>query len=145
MPGTKFCASHGGGLATYHVKTAAERNYKLTKWHTRVGEFSDSASILDLSEEIGILRMTLEQTLESCKDTNALLMNRPQISMLADKIQTAVTACHKMATSMGALLPREKIIQITGEIIEVLSTELTNSPEVLRKISIRLKELLVNA
>lgn len=123
LPGCDFCIAHGGAAQQKSLVDHSVSNYILDKWNARLQRQRESAGIKSLRDEIGILRMVLEQTLNSCKSENDLVLHSGRISDLVSKIEKLVASCHKLEGSMGNLLDKQTIIQFVSEIIEIISQE----------------------
>jgi hypothetical protein len=124
VPGTTFCPLHGGpNQANVNAKKEL-RNYRLTKWQDRIGEKANSTGIKDLRDEIGILRIILEERLEHCKSEMDLILHSGPIADLILKIEKVVASCHKLEGSMGQLLDKQAILQFASEIITIVGDTL---------------------
>ena len=127
MPGSKYCKVHGGNAAAQAESKKQHNNYRLIKFKSRVDEFASSPGIKNLREEIGIVRMILEETLNQCKDTNDLMIYSAKITGLVREITGLVNSTHKLESSLGVLLDKMAVQQLGQEIVEIISSELTNT------------------
>src|SRR2546421_361414 len=80
--------------------------HDIAKWQTRLDEFADNDKIKSLREEIGVLRILLEETMSRCHDTNELLLYSNKISELVIKIEKVVASCHRLENATGMLLDK---------------------------------------
>lgn len=96
------------------------RNYRLAKWQARISEFADNNQVKSLREEIGILRMVLEEILSHCQDQDDIILYSSKIADHVVKIERVVTSCHKLEESTKLLLDKGKIIQLAGVMVEVI-------------------------
>jgi len=135
VEGSDYCAMHGGNSVLEAAKRASLRNYKLTKFQARLDRFATNPKVKDLRDEIAILRMTLEERLNSLNGPNDLIIHSHVISDLVLKINTVVSSCHKLENSMGQLLDKQAILQFGSEIIRIISEEITEDPELLNRIA----------
>jgi hypothetical protein len=119
--GSKFCPRHGSNMDTQVIKETNLKNYRLNKWNTQLTEKTDSSKIKSLRDEIGILRILMEETLNKCHDSNDLLMYSNKISDLALKIEKLVTSCDKLETKLGLLMDKTQALQFANEIISVIT------------------------
>lgn len=62
-----FCMLHGGNKQVEAAATASLRQYRLTKWQSRLVEFTDSSILKSLREEIGIYESYLKNASISAK------------------------------------------------------------------------------
>lgn len=140
IEGTEYCKVHTGNKAATAKKQAAS-NYRLAKWQARLERQAESPKIKSLRDEIGLLRMVMEETLNRCDTPFDLLVNAPKISDLAMKITAVVEKCHRLEGSMGQLLDKKTIIQMANNFINIISEE--DLPEaVLQRIAERVLETL---
>lgn len=120
VDGTDRCPIHGGNKILQKQERTNKRNYQLAKWRNKVERFSDSEHLKSLTEEIGILRLLMEETLEGCKSELELLAQAPVISDLALKIEKLVSSCHKLDKSLGNFLDKGDLIHLGGKIAEII-------------------------
>ena len=119
--GSDYCQRHGGALVEAKKRKENLRNYRLTKWKTRVGEMADSEGLKSLREEVGILRVILEEMLNQCEDATDLLMFSTRAADLVMKIEKLVTSCDKLEGKMGNLLSKESVLQLSMEFVEIIN------------------------
>ena len=134
MPGCTNCKAHGGAGQTNNLEKTGLRNYRLLKFQARMGEFATSPDIKSLRDEIAILRMLLEETINKCRDSKDLILKSSVISDLIMKVDKTVTSCHKMEGSMGKLLDKSAILQFASEVINIISENVVEE-DVMAKIS----------
>lgn len=124
-PGAKFCSFHGPG-AVKQVKTQALRNFRLTQYQSRVGEFADNDQLKSLREEIGIVRMVLETVLNQCQTPVDLLMNTTKISNLIGQIEKLVVSCHRLEEKTGLLMDATGALVLANSLIDIISEHVTD-------------------
>ena len=95
--------------------------YKLEKFQARVEHFKVNPAVKSLRSEIGILRMTLENVINKCRDENDLLMASQKIGDLVMKIDRLVLSAHKLESSMGELLDKMAALNLSNQIIEIIT------------------------
>jgi len=117
---------HGGRHAETQRKEQGLRNYRLTKWKARVGELAESNGIKSLREEVGILRVIMEEMLNKCEDANDLLLYSTRMADLVMKIEKVVVSCDKMEGKMGMLLHRDSVLQLAGEFVTIIGEHITD-------------------
>jgi hypothetical protein len=107
------------------MRAASERqsNYRLAKWQARLEKQVASPSIKSLRDEVGILRMIMEETLDKCGTSFDLLVQSQKIGDLVMKITMVVEKCHKLEGSMGQLLDKKTVIQMANTFIQIISEE----------------------
>lgn len=139
-PGSKYCLAHGGNKQREADGKSAVRNFHLTRWQSRIQSYSESASVKSLREEVGILRMLLEQILEKCTTDTDLVLSSNQISDLVLKIERLVTSCHALETKTGSVLDKSTLMQIATEWVTIISAFI--SGEKLEEVSNKLLEVI---
>ncbi len=121
VKGSEFCGMHGGNKAGEAAKKKAVNLYRLDRFKNRVDDFATNPKVKGLREDIGILRMVLEMTLNKCKDENDLIMFSPKISELVMKIEKVVTSAHRLESNMGELLDKMAAMQLGEEIVQLIT------------------------
>ena len=123
MDRSTFCPRHGGNRAGDEADRVELRNLRLSRarWMTRAKELADSEGITSLRDEIAICRLMLEEKLESCQGPADLMLASPMIQELLMKIEKLVTSAHRLESSLGQLLDKAAVVQLTGELISIIS------------------------
>lgn len=116
---------HSGRLVN-SLAEKSKRVYRLSKWQQRVEEHADSEHVKGLREEIGILRVVLEEVMAVCHDSTTLLMYSNRISDLVVKIEKLVSSCHRLEQSSGLLLDKSAALNIGAQIVEIVSRFVAN-------------------
>lgn len=125
MEGSNYCTVHGAG--ENKAREAREmRNYTKGKWLEKIYGFADNPKLKSLNEEIGILRLQLENILNRCETDIDLLMHTDKLNQLIDKIERLVTSQHKLERSLGTLLDQNSIKQVATALIEVISEHISD-------------------
>jgi len=141
IKGELYCPMHNG-LRTSIKKKEDLRNYRLQRIQTRVNEFADNSQLKSLREEIGIQRLLLENLLNKYVQTDEdLLLYSDKISSLVQKIESLVVSCHKLERSTGELLEKRAVVNISVQLIEILSSEIKDA-SLIERISDRLTEVI---
>lgn len=120
VPGGKYCVRHGGKKEQEKLQKEGVRMYQSQVWQKRIGEMSDDPNVKTLRNEIGILRITLEATLNKCKEPEDLFMMASNISDLAVKIEKLVKSCASLEENSGQLMDKSKAIAFAGQIVELI-------------------------
>jgi hypothetical protein len=141
-PNSKYCPVHGGNKGEEAAQKAALRNYRLFKFQNRIQELGDSGNIKSLRDEIAILRLLMEERLNSTKDSTDLILQSGPISDLVMKIDRVVASCHKLEGSMGMLLDKTAVLQFANVVIELIGEELKDQPEMVSRIADRILQSL---
>jgi hypothetical protein len=131
---TDYCPMHGSNTGVNVQKAEVKRNYQLSRWKNRVNNFADNDQIKSLREEIGILRMVMEEVLNKCDDATDLLMASHRIADVAMKIEKLVVSCDKLENRMGLLLSKRAVVQLAGEYVQIINNYVTD-PDTIEQIS----------
>jgi len=141
IEGTKSCARHGGGIRAASLKTKAANQYRLGVWQSRLNEFAHHDGIKSLRDEIGILRMVLEEQMKKCHEPSELLMFSARIQGLTQDIQKLVTSCDRLERNMGSMMDKPTAIQFAAKIITILGRHVDDG-DILDEISHEILEEL---
>lgn len=139
MEGSEYCPLHGGNNAANKIKKESLSNYRLGIWQARLERQTDNPALKNLRDEIGILRIIMEETLLRCETPFDLIASSQKISDLALKITMVVEKCHRLEGSMGQLLDKKTVIQMANVFIEILAAE-DLSEDVLDRIAKKVLE-----
>jgi hypothetical protein len=123
---SNFCIAHGGNSAANAAAKNSVKQYHLTKWQNRLEHFADNSKVKSLRDEIGLLRILVEERMNQCHDTNDLLMHSTVIADLVSRIQTTVVACQKLESQLGGLIDKQQVLQIAQEIVALIDNKIEN-------------------
>ena len=123
-----FCMAHGGNRAGMAVKAEEKRNYRLTKWRSRIQGHADSGVIESLREEIGILRIILEERLNICKSEMDFILYSGPITDTIMKIEHLVTSCHKLEDKLKIVVDRAQLLQFASMVINIVGNHVSDEP-----------------
>jgi len=126
VEGSEYCPAHGGNRAFKKQQEKGLRNYRLTKFKQRIQELSNSDEIISLREEIGILRILIEEKINSCNDKTDLLLISGPLSDLVMKSEKLVTSCNRIEAKLGNLLDRTKIVTMAQTFVQIISNYVTD-------------------
>jgi len=130
VEGGENCLAHGGNKQRIHNEDQRLRNYRLSRAKELFGQMPESDDVKNLRDEILILRMLLQEFINTrCTTSNDLIIFSAPIADLVMKVTKVVEKCHKLEGSMGELLDKQAILQFAGEVIKVISDEFKDQPE----------------
>lgn len=129
------CLAHNGNMQINRAKVNGLRNYNLSKWQARVEQFGSSSDVKSLRDEIGILRLLMEERLNRCQDAQDLILQSAPIADLVMKIEKVVASCHKLEGSMGQLLDKQAILQFAQQVIAIIGAALVGQEEKIDQIA----------
>lgn len=125
-PHSTFCMAHGGNRGREAVAKEATRNYRKSKWQTRINEHADSAIIKSLREEIGILRIIMEERLALCKTDMDIILYSGPITDLVMKIEHLVSSCHKLEDKLKIVVDRAQLLQFASMVINIVGNHVSD-------------------
>lgn len=141
IEGTNNCPCHGGQKAASSNEKKRLKNYRLAVFHDRISELANNNEIISLTDEIGILRILIEEKINRCSDASDLLLISGPLSDLIMKSEKLIAAAEKLEMRLGKYLSKDKIIQFAQEMIEIISRYIEN-PTVLDAIGEDFSNLL---
>lgn len=144
VEGSEYCLMHGGNNQLQANKAEERRMYQLAKWNARIGEFAEHPNIKSLRDELGILRMVLEEKLRMCGDAHTLILQSGPISELVMKIEKIVKSCHRLDSSLHELLDKTAILHLSGEIVEIISRHVKDD-QIVEAIATEIGEAVARA
>ena len=124
IEGVSNCIVHGGAKAASVQRDKEMQRYNVALWRDKISRHAESDDLKNLNAEIGVLRMSLEVLLESCKNDVDLITNSPMISDMVLKIDKLVNSCHRLDDKLGNLLDKSAIIAFAASVVEIVSNEI---------------------
>lgn len=131
--GTK-CKMHGGTQERKSLANAGLKNYRLTKFRSQIERLGSSDGVKSLRDEIGILRVMMEERLNQCNDAADLLLQSHIISDLAMKIEKMVYSCTRLESTLGQTMDKQAILNFASQVIGIIG-EHVQDPDTLDLIS----------
>lgn len=122
--GSQYCPLHGGNMVDLPGKSL--NLYRIRKWQNRLSEFKTANGSRTLSEELALLRMILEETVNNCQSEMDLMLYSTKISDLVNDIKGLVLAADKLETKAGSLIGRTEGMVIAGKMVEIISRHVTD-------------------
>ena len=140
-PGSQYCPAHGGNKSVQAAEKKSLRNYQLNKFRTRTAELGNSSEILSLKDEIGILRLLIEEKINQCHDNTDLLLMAGPLSDLIMKVDRVVTSCNKLESKLGNFLDKTAILNFAQQIIKIICNNVDDEL-VIEKISEEISQIM---
>lgn len=137
VKGYDLCPLHLPGMA--EVSTQREYMYQFHRSEymrnlaAQIPGFSKGASKFDLSEELGILRLQLQETLNKCENDLDFLRNNQKISNTVDQIRRTVESSLKLDHKLGNLLSKDEMIIVAQKLLQTIEENVTD-PNTIQKI-----------
>lgn len=120
IPGTDYCPGHGANQGLRRQREASRKLYNLAQWQTQLDSQTGNPNIKSLREEIGIMRVMLQQRLDSAKTPGELMLVSGSISEMIAKIGKLVQSCHRIEKELGQLLDKSQASQLAQEMVAVI-------------------------
>ena len=136
MEGQNYCKNHIATVNPNFRKAVRLKKYKLTQYYMRVEEFVSNPQLKDLSEEIGILNMTLETLLNQCHTKWDLEMKSQRIESLIEKIAKTVQINARLQSMLGKALDQTTLATLLDAISLAICEENLNT-EQLKRIGVK--------
>lgn len=121
VPGCTNCAAHGGVSQNKKLVAGELRNYRLNKFRAEIAGKANNDHIKNLSEEIGILRQILEETINACADEYDLISKSTAISDMVVKIEKLVSSCARIDGALKKVLDEGAAMQFANEAVEIVA------------------------
>ena len=140
-PGGQYCPAHGGNAGVQAAEKKSLRNYQLNKFRVRTAELGNSSEILSLKDEIGILRLLIEEKINQCHDQTELMLMSGPLSDLIMKVDRVVTSCNKLESKLGNFLDKTAILNFAQQIIKIICNNVDDEL-VIEKISEEISQIM---
>lgn len=134
--GSDYCDRHASNKEKEAIVLEGHRNYNLTKWRARVNQLADNVKVKSLREEVGIIRIMIENIMNRCDTEYDLAMNTGTLSELLMKAEKLVSSCHRLEAANGQLLDKTMALNFAGSIVDIIATEIGDA-SIVEKISER--------
>jgi len=121
VEGSNFCPAHGGNKGAEALVKKELRNYRLAQFRSRLVELGDNENIINLRDEIAILRYLIEEKMNMCKNSHDLILMSGPLSDLVMKVEKLVNSCNRLESKLGGLLDRAKVLQFAQTIVQIIS------------------------
>jgi hypothetical protein len=141
-PGTNFCEYHNAP-ARRQIAQQENRSFRLAQWQSRLNEFTDNPNVKTLREEIGIARITLENILLMCQDSNDLLIYSSKIGDMLTRIQKLVATCHAIENQLGLTLDKSAVISLAEKIITIFEQHIQDE-DTMKAVAKQVGEAIVS-
>lgn len=140
--GSNYCPRHGGNRGAAKLRETTLNSYHLSKFRIRTQRHA--GSVKDLSGEIGMLKSMLEVQWNRINTPAELVLASGPISTLITKIKELTDSALKLDLQLGKNLDRVQAMQLAEEIINAITTHVTDS-EVVEAIANEILEIVSRA
>lgn len=122
VPGHKYCNAHMRGVNS--ITALEKRQYNVDKWKAKIKEKTDTNSIYNLREDIGIIRVVMETTLNKCQTDDDLLMRAPAILDTVTRLERLITSSVKLEERLRSLLDIHQVAMFAEATINAVNDAL---------------------
>lgn len=129
VEGCVCCLAHGGARQARRLEENETRMYNLGKWRAKVSKFQDHDKIKSLREEIGLLRVMIDERMAMCQSETDLVLYSGPLSDMIMKVEKLVTSCNKLETHLGGILDKTQALQLGQEMVEIIGRHLDMMPD----------------
>lgn len=136
-----LCAAHGGNRQKLALEKESIYSRLNAQYKERIKQMTDHTGHYSLKEEVGVLRILLENLLESVQsDPSKLLRMTGPAADLITKIEKLVLSSLRAERYIGGLLSRDQAGRMLQEAVDVIAEEIEDV-EILERIAARLSEI----
>ena len=129
IEGTQYCARHGGISQKDAQLAQNNRKYKLTHLkdlEKTVDQYKHDKEILNLRDDIALLRGLIQEKLNTCTTTTELMLASGLITAILRQVSDTTEKCFKLEQSLGRYLDKSELIAFVQQIIEVINIEISD-------------------
>lgn len=135
VPGSLQCSIHAGGSAEKGMQKRELLNLRInTVWGDRAKEIAGKGSVKNLTDEIALMRVTLETMFNTIQSAQEMLLYVDKIDRLSSGIMKLVESWQKIQEKNKELLGRETVIAIFDQLIEVIVTKVKD-PDTVKELA----------
>ena len=111
---------------TNHETKFIKSQYVIPTWQSSLAEYMAVDNIKTLRGEIGVIRIIIEEQLNTCHDLTDLMMRCEPICQNITKVEKLILSCHRLEQSGGLLLTRETAMAFGQEVLGLISTHVSD-------------------
>lgn len=136
---SNYCLRHSGYSAKAAEQKKNQRMYRLQRYQNRLDELFGSEQIKTVREEIGIMRILLEEILNKCKSADDMILWSDKITAAVGMIERLVMSCQKLEEKSGALLDQGALLNLADGLTTIIG-DYVEDPDALKHIGERFLE-----
>jgi hypothetical protein len=115
-------------------------DYKIRTWNDKAIE---GAKLRCLKDEVGLVRMMIQQILDQCDSADALLGHGSLISELVARCERLVTSSQKLDYMLGKMVDKDTLLQLADKLVDIITEYIP--PENLEAATARINDALIDA
>lgn len=143
-PGLNKCVRHASFEKVQLEKAAVKQHYKFKYNAQRISELSQGDAVKDLREEIGVIKMMIEEFMNQIKSVADLMLYSDRIASLIEQGRKLIESSQKLEMQNSQLLGRDVVIVIGQTIVGIVAQHVTD-PDALDEIGEQILESISNA
>ena len=120
VPGDTHCILHNRSQDLDTTKKGIY-NFNMTEVALRIKQFKNHPDSKKLTEELGLLRLLLEQAVNKCECAYDLVTQSTQLTALVEKIRIVQQANINIEQKLGDLLSMEQVTEIAQALYDVVT------------------------
>jgi hypothetical protein len=127
VDGSEYCEAHARPRTG---PSPTKRIYMLNKLEarTRLAELADHEDVKSLREEIGLLRMVVEEQWNKINNDTDFQLRWPSVQSAIRDVHKLVKDCHVIEQNLGVLLSRQSILRLGQQICQIIVNRLEGIP-----------------
>lgn len=135
IPGTDFCPLHTSGASVKANERKELRNYRINSLlGDRFRELSGSTLVKNNTEEIALLRGTLETIVNNMSSANDVLLYSDKIEKLSKEIRGQIETLQKVQERNKELMSREHVMSLMDQMVGIM-VGVIKDPDDLRNLA----------
>lgn len=115
------CMAHGGAATVRADNKKRTTAYKLHLYQQRLEEHTGFINLKSLQDEIGLMRMLVEERINRCEDIQELSNSSASIADLVMKVERLVVSCQKLDAALGKHIDASALIAFAGIVITLVT------------------------
>jgi hypothetical protein len=142
VPPTQYCVLHGNHTIR-HDEQEALYQFNRTEVLHRLAKFRAHPDAMNLTTELGVLRLTLESLLNKCTDNYEFVTQSATITNLVQSIEKTLSTNLKLERHMNELLSLQQVIVMAQQFFNVI-TQHIKDVDILETIAQEFEKIMVN-
>ena len=117
---SQYCKRHDSNREEIDERKAISL-YALEKKKIQFDRVTQHNAIKSTRDEIGLLRVMIENRWNACEDDHCLILASAGIADLITKVERAVFNCHRMEENLGEIMDKQRLLKFTDRVINLLA------------------------
>ena len=131
----KYCAMHGGQNTVKAQRKQEMYDLRKSKWLQKIADekledFSQGKNKFNMAEELGILRIVLQEILGQCTDITQLMRHNQKISNTISQIERLIFNSLKLDQKLGQLVSKDEMITIAQVLVNCIQVEINDAQKI---------------